>query len=182
MSFIKYMYSSYMKEDVIRRRTDAAQEKQHSVAPRRWEIVTAWVVPVLVLPSAVWRLALVTGAFGGDAPPVGTSLAERLYVPTLSFASVGCSLLTLGLVHRWGEIVPTWIPLLGGRRVPPRAAAVPAMVGGTLLTLLTAYAILNAHFHWVVRVKPLIGDDPGGPGIGGFAEKIGVWAYAPLAL
>ncbi|WP_052436720.1 hypothetical protein [Georgenia sp. SUBG003] len=42
-----------------------------------------------------------------------------------AFAVVG-ALLTLGLVQRWGEVVPSWVPVLGGRRVPPAAAVVPA--------------------------------------------------------
>ena len=42
-----------------------------------------------------------------------------------AFAVVG-AVLTLGLVQRWGEVVPSWVPRLGGRRVPPAAAVVPA--------------------------------------------------------
>ena len=34
--------------------------------------------------------------------------------------------LTLGLVQRWGETFPRWVPSLGGRRVPPLLAIVPA--------------------------------------------------------
>jgi hypothetical protein len=30
--------------------------------------------------------------------------------------AVGGAILTLGLVQRWGEIFPRWIPRLGGRR------------------------------------------------------------------
>lgn len=44
------------------------------------------------------------------------------------------SLLGFGLVRRWGEVVPRWVPRWGGRRVPPAAAIVPATLGGLLLT------------------------------------------------
>lgn len=49
-----------------------------------------------------------------------------------TFAVVG-AVLTLGLVQRWGEVLPDWVPLLGGRRVPPALATVPATVVSVLL-------------------------------------------------
>lgn len=50
-----------------------------------------------------------------------------------TFAMVG-AVLTLGLVMRWGEVLPDWIPLVGGRRVPTALATVPATVVSVLLT------------------------------------------------
>lgn len=47
-----------------------------------------------------------------------------------AFAVVG-SVLTLGLVQRWGEVFPRWLPGLAGRRVPVKLAVVPA----TLVTI-----------------------------------------------
>lgn len=47
----------------------------------------------------------------------------------LSVGVEGAALLTLGLVRPWGEVVPRWIPVLGGRRVPVAAAVVPAGLG-----------------------------------------------------
>jgi len=46
------------------------------------------------------------------------------YVLGLTLILLGLGLLTLGLVQRWGEVVPRWIPVLGGRRVRPLAAVV----------------------------------------------------------
>lgn len=122
------------------------------------------------------------GLFAGDAPPLGSSLAERIYVPALSVVSLALGALTLGLVQRWGEVVPRWVPGIGGRRVPVAAAVVPAVAGGAAVCLLCLYAVLNAHFHWVTHVKPLIGEDRTGPGITGLAAELGVWAYSPLLL
>lgn len=51
------------------------------------------------------------------------------YLLLLSGLSMGLALLTLGLVHDWGERVPGWVPLLGGRTVPTRAAVFPAAAG-----------------------------------------------------
>lgn len=50
-----------------------------------------------------------------------------------TIAVVG-ALLTLGLVQRWGEIVPRWLPFLGGRRVPVWFAVVPASLIAVLVT------------------------------------------------
>ena len=46
----------------------------------------------------------------------------------------GGALLTLGLVRPWGETFPRWIPILGGRRVPPRLAIIPAALVSVLVT------------------------------------------------
>lgn len=48
----------------------------------------------------------------------------------------GLALLTLGLVQRWGEVVPEWAPVVGGRQVPRRAAVIAAASGASALTLL----------------------------------------------
>jgi hypothetical protein len=44
-------------------------------------------------------------------------------------------LLTLGLIMRWGERFPRWVPLLGGRRVPVWLAVVPASVVSAAVTV-----------------------------------------------
>lgn len=43
------------------------------------------------------------------------------------------ALLTLGLVRRWGQVFPGRVPVLGGRRVPPLLALVPALSVAALL-------------------------------------------------
>ncbi|WP_051866390.1 hypothetical protein [Streptosporangium roseum] len=53
------------------------------------------------------------------------------------------ALLSIGLVRGWGEVVPSWIPVIGGRRVPPMAAVVPAVVGGLLLTAISVWMALT---------------------------------------
>ncbi|MGW4640287.1 hypothetical protein ACWEN6_17245 [Sphaerisporangium sp. NPDC004334] len=42
-----------------------------------------------------------------------------------TFAVVG-AVLTLGLVQRWGEVFPRWMPGIAGRRVPVPLAVIPA--------------------------------------------------------
>ena len=101
-----------------------------------WARRAAHIVPLLTLPSGLWRVALVLGLPLTNADP--GPFMERLYIVTLSLVSEGAALLTLGLVLGWGEVVPRWIPWLGGRRVHPLAGFVPAITGAAALTALWA--------------------------------------------
>jgi hypothetical protein len=47
--------------------------------------------------------------------------------------------LTLGLVRPWGEVFPSWLPIVGGRVVPARPVTIIATLGATLLTLIISY-------------------------------------------
>ncbi|MBB0247150.1 hypothetical protein FNQ90_24240 [Streptomyces alkaliphilus] len=108
----------------------------------RWAALAAHAVPLLTLPSGLWRIALAAGL-----PVSEISLRdgrEVLYVVSLSVLLGALALLTLGLVQPWGEVVPRWIPLLGGRGVPPLAATVPALLGGIALAGLFSRAF---HSH-----------------------------------
>ncbi|MFF1272570.1 hypothetical protein ACFVZC_04000 [Streptomyces marokkonensis] len=108
--------------------------------PRR-TVLAAHAVPLVTLPSALWRLALAAGL-----PVSEISLRhtwEVLYVVCLAVVSEALALLTLGLVRPWGEIVPRWMPLLGGRRVAPLAATVPAVLGGVVLSVLLSWAFYS---------------------------------------
>jgi hypothetical protein len=87
----------------------------------------------------------------------------------LSVVSECLALLTLGLVRPWGEVVPRWIPLLGGRRVRPAAAVVPALLGAAGLLGLCAWS-LYAQYAGL------------GEGLDGspFQDVLLVVCYAPL--
>ena len=99
---------------------------------------------------------------------------------TLTAASECLALLALGLVRPWGEVVPRWIPLLGGRCIPIRAVLIPAALGVLGLFAAYAYLVLNRyvfHLHFA-------------PGIGTSGEGtmpkagLGYWVivacYSPL--
>lgn len=103
----------------------------------RWAVLAAHAVPLITLPSGLWRIGVALGLPLADYRPVGW---EAVYVVGLSVASEALALLTLGLVRAWGEVVPRWVPLLGGRRVPPRAAVVPALTGAAGLAALCAWS------------------------------------------
>jgi len=101
-------------------------------APRaaaRWGRWATYVAAAVPLFYAVIRLAWAVGI------PLGVSssfLAEARDTGLVwaaaglgGFALAG-SILTLGLVQRWGEVFPRWMIGLAGKRVPIRLATVPA--------------------------------------------------------
>ena len=66
---------------------------------------------------------------------------------------VGC-LLTLGLVQRWGEVFWSWVPGVGGRRVPVGMALAPA--------LFVAAIVSSAGLgFWSAILAGHLGDLPG---------------------
>nr|WP_079423043.1 hypothetical protein [Streptomyces katrae] len=128
----------------------------------RWTRVMAYAIPLLVLPSSLWRVA--TGVLhlpldGGEAAhgtgslPLG--VPPELYVVFLSVLSEVLAFTAVGLVATWGEVFPTWLPGLRGRPVPTAAAVAPAAIGATMLTVLwTALGIAIVTGH-TLRGDPL---------------------------
>jgi hypothetical protein len=97
------------------------------VAWGRPAAIVAAIIPCLY---AVTRLIWVLGYPLGLDPEMYEQDAGKLVAPAVGlslFALVG-AVLTLGLVQRWGEVFPRWIPGLAGRRVPVALAVVPASV------------------------------------------------------
>ncbi|MFC0028144.1 hypothetical protein ACFFMM_01235 [Micromonospora chaiyaphumensis] len=104
-----------------------------------WAVRVAHLIPLVVLPAGLWRIALVAGLPIGTPVGVDPGPGESAYIVALSLVSEGLALLALGLVRPWGEVFPSWLPLVGGRRVPPRLTVTVATrpgpvdheVGGT---------------------------------------------------
>ena len=144
-----------------------------TVAP--WVRWTAHVVPLLTLPSGLWRIAfglgLPVGVSGAPAEQV-PGLWTTPYVIALSLVAEGLALLTLGLVRPWGEVAPRWLPLIGGRRIPVAAAAVPAALGAVALTWLSVRSLAD----WGSPVNDVDGFPTGG------WLTVMAAAYAPLLL
>lgn len=94
-----------------------------------------WAVGIAVLSTIPYELTRVAWYFGW---PLGiTDEFHQMMVDTpgmleiglaMALASIGGSLLTHGLVQRWGEVYPRWIWFRAGRPVPPRLAIIPAAV------------------------------------------------------
>ncbi|WP_189049717.1 hypothetical protein [Micromonospora sonchi] len=77
---------------------------------------------------------------------VGPTAWGPLYLIALSVLTEAAAMLTLGLVQPWGEVVPRWVPLIGGRAIPPLAAIVPAWLGVAGLTMLWTPIV----FWWAI--------------------------------
>ncbi|MGW0196166.1 hypothetical protein [Nonomuraea sp. NPDC003201] len=110
----------------------------------RWALRVAYALPWLLLPSCLWRLPF---AFHFDMGQLNDAPVSPLwitipYVFGLSAITELAALLSIGLVRGWGEVVPNWIPVIGGRRVPTMAAVVPAVIGGLLMTAISVWMVL----------------------------------------
>lgn len=158
---------------------DGARSATVSHVPARppppWARWSAWLAVLTTVPSGLWRMAMAVGI------PVGASEEIRrqhygfpgwgtVYVFGLTLGLVGLALLTLGLVQRWGEVVPRWIPVVGARRVPPLATVIPAGAGALALTVLWLGAMSNVGTIWDIY------------GLEGAERVLMVACYAPLLL
>jgi hypothetical protein len=142
-------------------------------APPRWAVRTAHLIPLVVLPSGLWRVGIALGFSMGmveGGRPVHITGWESVYVLSLSVVSEALALLSFGLVRRWGEVVPAWIPVIGGRRVPPLAAVLPAVAGSVALTAIFGEAAIDM----MVR--------GGAEFAGGWGAALLVACYLPLLL
>ncbi|MEU8244695.1 hypothetical protein [Nonomuraea sp. NPDC048916] len=102
----------------------------------RWAVAVAVVIPLFY---ASVRLAWFAGIPFGVTSEFLTEEARDTPDIWLAGAmegllAIGGAVLTLGLVQRWGEVYPRWIPGLRGRPVKPRTAIVPASVVAVLVT------------------------------------------------
>ncbi|WP_405186163.1 hypothetical protein OG582_11445 [Streptomyces anulatus] len=147
--------------------------------PPRWAVRAAHVAAWSTVPSGVWRLALVLGVPVGvmgreeflASFPDNSPLLALGYVLLLGAVAEAASYLTLGLVRPWGEVVPRWIPLLGGRPVNTGLTVAAASLGALAVTVL----------WWVLFFGGLLVAESPDPGVSA-GEALFVAAYAPLLL
>lgn len=119
----------------------------------RWMVGAAVAVPVFY---ATTRLAWFVGVPLGvprsfleeEAASDPTIFAAGAFIALLALGGAG---LTLGLVQSWGERVPDWVPILGGRVVPPRAAIVPA----SAIALLLFSSGIGGLRVWLLGLHPV---------------------------
>jgi hypothetical protein len=101
-----------------------------------------------------------------------------LYVVLLSIASELLAFTAVGLVARWGEVVPRWVPGLGGRRVPTYAAVIPATLGAVVLTALWTWVAVSLAEGRDIQGRPLAAGFPLDPH--DWQGVLALTAYAPL--
>ncbi|NYE72524.1 hypothetical protein [Microlunatus parietis] len=106
---------------------------------RRWGLVATAVAVVCPLPYVASRYLLAAGipagGFSRDEMVQMNAEAPGLWLFGAGLATFGLigALLTLGLVQRWGERWPFWVPVLRGRQINPLAAVIPAGLVSLLL-------------------------------------------------
>lgn len=141
-------------------------------------IVVRFRVPITVIaalgpvPYAAHRLTWLT-PWPLFAPEASDSRVLAWGVALSAGAWMG-AVLTLGLIRPWGERFPRWMPVVGGRVVPPAAAVIPgSVVAGLLCLAAVPWAALfgpggvPSVYFWVLPVW-----------LWGPALALAVWGYA----
>ncbi|MGY1810603.1 hypothetical protein ACI8AF_24815 [Blastococcus sp. SYSU D00669] len=102
---------------------------------QRWGRRATVVAALCPLPYALLRMTWLTPWPQGLGPGHEEMLDHgiRVFGASLGLAALGGAWLTLGLIARWGEVWPRWLPGLRGRPVPVLAAVVPAGVVSVVL-------------------------------------------------
>ncbi len=103
---------------------------------QRWGRRATIVAALCPLPYALIRMTWLTPWPQGLGPGDASMLDHggiRVFGVCLGLAALGGAWLTLGLISRWGEVWPGWLPGLRGRPVPVPAAVVPAAVVALVL-------------------------------------------------
>ncbi|MEU8531207.1 MULTISPECIES: hypothetical protein [Streptomyces] len=156
-------------------RLRAAWRSAHEPADgvsRRMRLL-AYAVPLTVLPAGLWRLP---AAFD-----TGIGIGERLYIVFLSLFSEAVAFTAIGLIARWGEVFPAWIPLLRGRRVPTTPVVVLGSLGAAFVTLLfSVLTVVSQLAGTTIRGDELPADFPSEAG--GWEAASFYVCYAPLLL
>ena len=97
-----------------------------------WATAIAVAVPVgYALTRFAWALGIPFGVSQELLDELGNGVYAGAALATLA---VGGAVLTLGLVQRWGEVFPRWMPGVHGRRVPIALAVVPAAIVSLVVT------------------------------------------------
>ncbi|MBE1603951.1 hypothetical protein [Actinopolymorpha pittospori] len=109
-----------------------------TLRPAPWVKAVTWAaaaVPLLgfSVPHMLWGLGVPFGVAETEAIKDASSGASVAFWGLLVAGPAAGGLLTLGLIWPWGQIVPSWIPFAGGRRVPRLLPVVPPAVVGILV-------------------------------------------------
>ncbi|MEU8137926.1 hypothetical protein [Streptodolium elevatio] len=151
----------------------------------RWVRNAALAVPLVVLPSSLWRIATeyvpaLTGSADTGSGDLPGWLPGKVYIIFLSVFSELVAFTAVGLIAAWGEVFPRWVPVLRGRRVPPLAAVVPATIGTVLLTAMWTTAFAADFAGVTLQGEPTPSGYPGEAG--GWKSAVYYVCYTPLLL
>jgi glycerol-3-phosphate acyltransferase PlsY len=146
-----------------------------SGAAPRWARRPSHVIPLLALPSCLWRWAVAFGFPMGLLTSSGELDVMRgwsaVYVAFVSLLTEAVALTAFGLVRPLGEEVPLWLPFFGGRSVRPRVVVAVAAAGSVALMLI-----------WTVGFWPVWTTGQPSPMASSFWAAVFTACYAPLNL
>lgn len=112
-----------------------AQRNRLLDRPAAWVLRHRQVITILAalgpLPYCLIRLTWLTPWPHGGAEGLPPDI--RIWGVLLSSGGWAGLILTLGLISRWGEIFPRWVPFFAGRPVPVWAAAGPGSFVAAIL-------------------------------------------------
>ncbi|MFC4020347.1 hypothetical protein ACFOW4_20715 [Micromonospora sp. GCM10011542] len=136
---------------------------------RRWAY-TAVALPMIgwAVPHGLWMLGVPLGISQRQLDDIHHNLSTWTGVAITLVPSL-TGLLVLGLIHRWGQQFPRWVPGLRGRPVPRLLAVIPA---GMVALALVTYGVLSVA---VFGRQVLTGDTP-------WSEVREGWAVAATLL
>ena len=148
--------------------------------PERWARVACWTAFISALLPVAWRIRILSGADLGfsQADFFRSNASATAYVLGLEAIQVLAGTLCLGLIYPWGERVPQWCPLLGGRQIPTFLPLVLGGIGNALLYRISATLIIRFGSIWLGLAD---GSTPA-DGMNGWQVAILVAAYAPMLL
>ncbi|WP_051325313.1 hypothetical protein [Glycomyces tenuis] len=102
----------------------------------RWGKAATYTAAVLALPYPIvriaWGLGIPLGTSGDSIDAWGWPERVGIVLVFGGLPTIG-AILTIGLIRRWGETFPRWIPVLRGRRVPIWFAVVPGLLAAAML-------------------------------------------------
>jgi hypothetical protein len=143
-------------------------------AAARWGRVAVVVAVLCALPYGLLRMTWLTPwPVGIDPAALAAAPEMRLHGLLLGCAALAGAVLTTGLVARWGEVWPRWVPVVRGRPVPVAAAVVPGGLVAALFTVAApamAIIAISSGQLWLLIVLPFV--------VWGPALAIAVLGYA----
>ena len=137
-------------------------ERRTSWDARKWGHLAVLVAAASTIPYEATRIAWFFGLPLGITPAFYRMMADTPHMLDvglgLAVAGLCGSVLTHGLVRRWGEVYPRWVFFRAGRPVPPMLAVIPA---GLVATVLIPAGLMNFRLNlradlWAVTVPGML--------------------------
>lgn len=115
---------------------DSAQGSARSDAAPRWRVPITLVAALCALPYGLVRLTWLTDdPWGTTQAALEAEPGIRVMGLLLALAGVGGAVLTIGLLRPWGLVAPRWLPVIGGKAVPPLVPTLAATTIGLVIAV-----------------------------------------------